>query len=90
MPIYDYKCKKCLTRFEVVCSFSQSDDKVTCDCGGETQRMVTCPAAPIFKEKKGTSLEDKFDYVAQTNIENAKQLRAAATLDNKGDLPYQN
>ena len=34
MPIYEFKCKKCDNRFELLCSMSGGDG-VTCpDCGG--------------------------------------------------------
>jgi putative FmdB family regulatory protein len=48
MPIYDYKCERCDTCFEVKQSY---DDKpvVTCHvCGGEARRLFT-PVPIVFK-----------------------------------------
>ncbi|HID85947.1 MAG TPA: zinc ribbon domain-containing protein [Anaerolineae bacterium] len=43
MPIYEYRCQSCQTRFELRRSFSQADDPVTCpQCqSGEVQRLIS-------------------------------------------------
>jgi len=50
---------------------------------------MTAPGAIIFKQPKGTSFEDKFDYVAQWNMDNAKELRRKAEEESHmGTSPY--
>ncbi|MFQ6057503.1 MAG: zinc ribbon domain-containing protein [Anaerolineae bacterium] len=43
MPIYEYRCQACQTRFELRRSFSQADDPATCPhChSGEVQRLIS-------------------------------------------------
>ncbi len=43
MPIYEYLCAECDTRFEAIRSFSKADDPISCEnCQSvETQRAVT-------------------------------------------------
>ncbi|MCX8034068.1 MAG: zinc ribbon domain-containing protein [Thermodesulfovibrio sp.] len=43
MPVYEYKCEKCLNTFEVFKSVSRRDDKEKCPlCGNdETKRLIS-------------------------------------------------
>ncbi len=41
MPIYEYRCRVCDTRFELLRSFSDTSP-VTCPkCGGEVKRLIS-------------------------------------------------
>ncbi len=44
MALYDYKCRKCGTVFEVRQKFSDEPLKVHEDCGGEVDRLLSAPA----------------------------------------------
>ncbi len=48
MPRYEYSCKKCGERLEVMQSFSDKPLKKHKGCGGELQKVVH-PAGLIFK-----------------------------------------
>ncbi len=78
MPTYVFQCDKCAMRFEELCSWSEKSGVVCGQCGGKVDEVMTAPRAVIFKEKKGTSREDNFDYVAQWNHEQNQNLRRAA------------
>lgn len=39
MPIYDFRCKKCGHRFEVLTSISQMDEVVCEKCGAKVERV---------------------------------------------------
>ena len=39
MPLYDFKCKQCDTRFELLCSISEKDAVVCPKCGGTVERV---------------------------------------------------
>lgn len=43
MPIYEYRCMACRTKFEARRSFSQADDPFPCpECGStETRRLIS-------------------------------------------------
>jgi putative FmdB family regulatory protein len=49
MPLYEYKCKKCGHRFELIQSFSAEDPKECPVCHGEVERLISTPARAHFK-----------------------------------------
>ena len=49
MPLYEYKCKKCGHRFELIQGFSAEDTKECPVCQGEAERLISTPARPHFK-----------------------------------------
>jgi len=49
MPLYEYKCKKCGHRFELIQSFSAEDAKECPVCQGEVERLISTPARAHFK-----------------------------------------
>jgi putative FmdB family regulatory protein len=49
MPLYEYKCKKCGHRFELIQSFSAPDAKECPVCQGEVERLISTPARAHFK-----------------------------------------
>ena len=48
MPIYDYKCKKCTSRFEMKKGYNEPHEAICPQCQGEAQ-LVFHPAPIIFK-----------------------------------------
>jgi putative FmdB family regulatory protein len=48
MPIYEYECNKCASRFEVKRGFHESGGNACPECGGEG-RQVYLPTTLIFK-----------------------------------------
>lgn len=44
MPLYEYKCSKCLKHFDVLQKFSDPTLTTHEDCGGEVERLVSPPA----------------------------------------------
>jgi putative FmdB family regulatory protein len=49
MPLYEYQCKKCGHRFELIQSFSAEDPKECPVCHSEVERLISTPARPQFK-----------------------------------------
>ena len=49
MPIYEYECKQCHSRFELLENISQEPLKICPACGGEAQRLVTKTAGFITR-----------------------------------------
>jgi len=44
MPIYEYRCSKCRTRFEVLL-LNHDEPPATCEkCGGKLVKLVSAPA----------------------------------------------
>jgi putative FmdB family regulatory protein len=49
MPLYEYQCKECGHRFELIQSFSGEDPKECPVCHGQVERLISTPARPHFK-----------------------------------------
>lgn len=49
MPLYEYKCKTCGHRFELIQSFSAENAKECPVCHGEGERLISTPARAHFK-----------------------------------------
>ncbi|MCS7206808.1 MAG: zinc ribbon domain-containing protein [Dehalococcoidia bacterium] len=42
MPLYEYQCTVCATRFERLRPFSQAHEPLACpDCGGQSRRLLS-------------------------------------------------
>lgn len=89
MPTYCFFCPECKINFDDLCSWEERE-KVTCPkCKQIPKQLMTVPRAIMFTNPKGTSKEDNFDYVAQTNHANAQSLRRAAEEANKHNHGYE-
>ena len=57
MPLYEYQCKKCEKKFEILVSFSELDNPVKCpDCGSEeTEKLLSTFSATIGSNSVGAS-----------------------------------
>ncbi len=44
MPLYEYQCKKCQHRFELLQRFSDPQITECARCGGEVQQIISAPA----------------------------------------------
>jgi putative FmdB family regulatory protein len=49
MPLYEYQCKQCGHRFELIQSFSAPDARECPVCQGEAERQISTPARAHFK-----------------------------------------
>ncbi len=59
MPIYEYKCKNCGEKFEVLV-FSQTDNSIVCvKCGSEnTERMLSSFASNMGTGSTGSACKN--------------------------------
>ena len=44
MPLYEYQCRSCGHRFEVIRKFSDPPEKTCPKCGGEVDKLFSSPA----------------------------------------------
>jgi putative FmdB family regulatory protein len=57
MPLYEYRCENCRTRFEVLRSINQSDDPIACPaCAEMGARRLISTFAAISKGNAGSRL----------------------------------
>jgi len=87
MPLYEYKCQKCDTVFEVLQKFSDTPLKVHAGCGGKVERQMT---APSFQFKGSgwyaTDYAKKNTVKAESRRENKdKPKNDKPASDKKGD-----
>jgi putative FmdB family regulatory protein len=74
MPIYEYECKRCGHRFEVIQKFSDKPRKRCPECRGAVERLISAPAIRF----KGTGW-----YV--TDYADKKQIPENAEGKSSGD-----
>jgi putative FmdB family regulatory protein len=84
MPLYDYRCHKCGSTFEVRQKFSDEPLQVHEDCGGSVERLISAPALQF----KGTGWYVT-DYAkngkSPSTSSPASETKAESKSDNKTD-----
>jgi putative FmdB family regulatory protein len=82
MPIYEYQCKQCNDRHEIIQRFS--DDPLThCPkCGGEMKKLVSSPAIQF----KGSGFY-KTDYASSSSSASSKtsETKSPGSSESKSD-----
>ena len=53
MPIYEYRCPSCGTKFELLRSMSRSDESATCPEGHDGGRRLISVFASFAKDESG-------------------------------------
>jgi len=71
MPLYEYRCKKCGSVFEILQKVSAPPLKVHEKCGGEVERLISPPAFQF----KGSGWYVT-DYAGKSSKEKAPEARA--------------
>jgi putative FmdB family regulatory protein len=77
MPLYEYKCKQCGHRFELIQSFSAEDAKECPVCHGEVERLISTPARAHFKGSGFYST----DYGAKSGPSGGSSGESSASAD---------
>lgn len=91
MPIYEFECKRCHQVFEELCSFEDTQTLTCPACSSKRLQRVLAGNAvtAMFKDPRGTSKADNFDYMAHHNYQKAQQeSRAARQAAGKYANPY--
>ena len=73
MPIYEYECKKCHSRFELKRSFGEDGDANCPECRGKACRIFT--SVPVIFKGSGFYVTDY------------KKNNSASTLEKKDEIP---
>ena len=76
MPVYEYECLKCGTRFEEIRKFSDPPVKKHTGCGGRVKRLLSAPAFHF----KGTGW-----YVTDYANKNKKDAGSSHDAEKKAD-----
>jgi putative FmdB family regulatory protein len=96
MPIYEYECRNCGTRFEKMQPITSDPVKICPNCGEEQVRRVIQPVGVIFKgsgwyitdNRKSTNESvpaAKSDTPAETKSESKPDANAEAKSDSKSE-----
>lgn len=92
MPIYEFRCKKCENKYDLLCSYDKTEKypKVKCpECGSKSKEKLVSMFSATFGNPVGTSKEDSFSYMAGHNMEKAKGLRRHAEEHTHMGMPGQ-
>ncbi len=91
MPLYEYKCLKCDSTFEVIQKFSDEPLTIHADCGGTVQKQMSAPSFQLkgtgwyATDYKKTS-SGKSDSGSDTKSEEKKDTKSDSKADS-GDKP---
>ena len=70
MPVYEYRCLRCDTDFELMRRISEMNEPALCpQCGSKAERLVSvfaskvgfyvrAPAKPAFRERAGENISE--------------------------------
>lgn len=84
MPIYEYECKKCNTRFEYIKLQPQPDSTRQCEgCGAEAELAVSVPAMHPDDMWAG-HMDPTLGYVTSRSELKRKEKRAGLAPADKG------
>src|SRR6516164_4951745 len=85
MPLYEYRCSKCDTVFEVIQKFSDTPLTTHPDCGGAVERLISAPGFQFkgsgwyVTDYKGSGVK------AESKGQDAGDAKGDTTSDSKGD-----
>lgn len=96
MPLYEYQCTKCETRFELIQKFSAPPEAECTECGAKSERLLSAPAIQFkgsgwyvtdYANKSATSADkdDKASDAANGGGESSKDGTKSSTKDSAGD-----
>jgi putative FmdB family regulatory protein len=80
MPIYEYECRRCSHRFELIQKFSDKPRKRCPECSGAVDRLISPPAIRF----KGTGWYVT-DYADKGNGKSAEAARPSDTTESDGE-----
>ncbi len=80
MPIYEYECRRCGHRFELIQKFSDKPRKRCPECSGAVDRLISPPAIRF----KGTGWYVT-DYADKKISKEAKEAKEAKAESGSGD-----
>jgi putative FmdB family regulatory protein len=78
VPLYEYECKQCASRFEKIQKFSDEPETICPKCGGEVERLLSAPAVQFKGEGWYVT-----DYAKKGGA--AKSTSTDSTADKKTD-----
>ena len=76
MPLYEYQCTKCETRFELIQKFSAASVAKCTECGAKSERLLSAPAIQF----KGSGWYVT-DYANKSGSPDGKPEKADKTAD---------
>ena len=80
MPLYEYQCESCHTRFEKIQKFSDPLIDVCPSCGGPVKKLLSSPAIQF----KGTGWYIT-DYAKKSSSDSSSKTSSSTTPAEKSD-----
>src|SRR5258708_542065 len=97
MPLYEYRCSKCDTVFELIQKFADAPLTVHEGCGGAVERLISAPGLH-FKgsgwyvtdyKNSGSKGESKGESKTETKSDGKTDSKPAASETKSGSKPAQ-
>ena len=84
MPIYEYRCEKCDSRFEVIQKFSDKPLKFCSNCKGRLTKLISQTS---FQLKGSGWYVTDYAKSGKTAAKSDESSKPAAESSNKGETP---
>jgi putative FmdB family regulatory protein len=84
MPIYEFLCKDCKKKYEVICGYEYDNNSIVCDyCGSKKKTKLVSNCSVAFASPGESSKWESFSYRAGYNMDKAKKERMIAEKNSK-------
>ena len=80
MPIYEYQCKECSERHEIIQKISDAPLAHCPKCGGEMKKLISSPAIQF----KGSGFY-KTDYASSGSVAKSSDTKSETKSESKSD-----
>lgn len=90
MPTYEYRCKECKIKFERFLTLSEFDKPQICECGSETQKLISSVSFINTGENRpidsiiGADAEKKWEIVHKRKDDRLKKKLKSKIKEIKG------
>ncbi len=90
MPLFEYECRQCSERVELIQNFSDAPPAHCTKCGGEMKKLFSSPAiqfkgSGFYKTDYGAKSESKSDSKSESKSESASDSKSESKSESKSD-----
>ncbi len=90
MPLFEYECRQCSERVELIQNFSDAPPTHCTKCGGEMKKLFSSPAiqfkgSGFYKTDYGAKSESKSDSKSESKSESASDSKSESKSESKSD-----
>ena len=81
MPVYEFRCPKCLENEEVLLPMGNRNDPISHSCGAVMDRLISLPSVAVFKIYSKGQILDTLNTEAKHPIRDGVPVRSKRSQD---------